>query len=241
MNDLSGRQLLITSGPTRAPIDAVRYLSNTSSGKLGAMIAEEALRRGAAVTFIYGHRSMVPTASGLGNGHHRRLRLIEVDTVDDAAAALERELRGGPHDGIIHAMAVLDYVPAERMLGKVRSGEEDWIIRLVPTVKVIKMIKEIAHDAVLVAFKLEVGVPYQELIASASALMASTDADLVVANDLMEITAQGHVAHIVGVEGAVEATTHAKGELAEVILDKLGALLRERVESRETEEPMREM
>jgi len=241
MSDLSGKRLLMTSGPTRAPIDAIRYISNTSSGKLGAMIAEEALRRGADVTFIYGRRSEIPAAGAPGNGHHRRLHLIEVDTVDDAAAALERELRGGHFDAIIHAMAVLDYVPAERSPGKAKSGREDWTVRLVPTVKIIGRIRERARDAVLVAFKLEVGVPYEELIASAVALKDSADADVVVANDLTEIMAEGHVGHIIGSDGTVQATARTKGEITRIILDKVAALVHERAKDAETQEPMREM
>src|SRR5437667_355527 len=61
---LRGKKLLITSGPTRTPLDAVRYITNKATGRLGALIAEEVIRRGALVTFVYGRGSQTPVLRG---------------------------------------------------------------------------------------------------------------------------------------------------------------------------------
>src|SRR5207302_4592494 len=74
------RRILVTSGPTRAPLDAVRFFTNKSTGRLGALIAEAAVQGGADVTFVYGRGSETPAARG---GQRDHLRLVPVDTVDD--------------------------------------------------------------------------------------------------------------------------------------------------------------
>src|SRR5437879_10208455 len=77
---LSGRRILVTSGPTRAPLDAVRFLTNKSTGRLGALIAEAAVQAGADVVFVYGRGSDTPAVRG---GQRDHLRLLPVDTVSD--------------------------------------------------------------------------------------------------------------------------------------------------------------
>ncbi|MGB5933691.1 MAG: phosphopantothenoylcysteine decarboxylase, partial [Anaerolineae bacterium] len=83
---LSGKRVLVTSGPTRAPIDAVRYITNKSTGRLGALIAEEALREGAEVTYIYGKGSVLPQVAESAS-----LRLVEVETVPELMERVREE------------------------------------------------------------------------------------------------------------------------------------------------------
>src|SRR5438876_1025583 len=73
---LRGKKLLITSGPTRTPLDAVRYITNKATGRLGALIAEEVIRRGALVTFVYGRGSQTPVLRGPRLDH---LQLVEIE------------------------------------------------------------------------------------------------------------------------------------------------------------------
>ncbi len=89
---LRDKKLLITSGPTRAPLDLVRYITNKATGRLGVLIAEEALRRGADVTFVYGRPSQIPVVRG---GAHDHLTLAAVETVHDLIAVFRRELPRG--------------------------------------------------------------------------------------------------------------------------------------------------
>ena len=141
---LAGKRLLITSGPTRADVDAVRYISNRSTGRLGACIATEALRRGAHVALVAGPGSAAPQGPQLSADERGRLRVVPIVTVPDLLAALEGELRASapPPDAVLHAMAVLDYVPEQASARKTPSGREAWHIRLIPTPKVIRRIKE---------------------------------------------------------------------------------------------------
>lgn len=216
---LTGRRLLITSGPTRGYLDRVRFITNKSTGRLGTVLAERALRAGAQVTFIFGKGSLTPPArSGL--------TLVEVETVGDLLEAMERELTASQHHAVIHAMAVLDYEPAEYRPEKTPSGKEEWVLRLRPTPKVISRIKGWAPGALLVGFKLEDDLSDEELIAEARRLARSAGAAFVVANNLAEIERGRHRALFVAPDGSLLARAEGKEAIAEELLkqvaDRLG-------------------
>ncbi len=219
--NLAGERILITSGPTRAPIDAVRYVSNRSTGRLGCRIAAEALRRGAGVTLVTGPDSAVPGPGGLCADEAARLRVIHVETVADLVAALRAELSGpAPPDAVVHAMAVLDYAP-EPVEGKTPSGRSEWTLRMRPTPKVIGMIRRWAPDALLVGFKLEAGLDDGALAEAALASLRANRADLVVANDLARITAEAHPALILDAAGRLLARPGTKARVAAALCDLL--------------------
>jgi len=223
---LTGRRILVTSGPTRAPIDAVRYVANRSSGALGSRIAVEALRRGAAVTLIAGPHSLRPTDAELDDAEGARLRLVDVVTVDDVIAAVRKALAGdAPPDAVVHAMAVLDYVPADPAAAKTPSGRDEWTVRLVRTPKVVRLIREWAPAALLVQFKLEVGTDEMGLREAALASLMRNGADLVVANTLEEITAEMHPALIIEPSGEVIARPGTKDEIAARLCDAIAERL----------------
>ncbi len=218
---LTGRRILITSGPTRADIDAVRFICNRSTGRLGARIAAEALKRGSRVTLVAGFHSVLP--EGLSDDDGQRLRVVHVETVQDLIDALEAELTGPePPDTVVHAMAVLDYVPAERIEEKTPSGRDEWSVRLVRTPKVIKRIKDWAPGVCLVEFKLEVGRTEEELKEAALASLRANRADLVVANDLTGIRDETHPALILAPDGQVLARPATKTQIAQALCDVLG-------------------
>lgn len=217
--DLVGKRLLITSGPTRAPIDAVRYLSPKSTGRLGTIMAQEALSRGAEVTFIYGKGSATPDADELGQEASSRLKLVEIETVDELLATMKEELERQRYDAVLHSMAVLDYVPDKYVAEKTPSGQEEWWIRLVRTPKVVRVIKELQPETMLVSFKLEVGKSREELIEAAHRSLQANRADLVLANDLKEIEQGHHVGYIVNPAGGVEGVVEGKEEIAHTLLD----------------------
>lgn len=219
MQDLAGMRILITSGPTRGPIDAVRYIANKSTGRLGMLMASEALSRGADVTFVYGKDSLVPGAEVVGEEALSRLRLREIETIDELQAVMKQELQSNHFDAVLHCMAVLDYVPERYVEEKTPSGQEEWWIKLVRTPKVVKIIKELQPSSLLISFKLEVGKSREELVDAAYRSLVVNGADLVLANDLLEIEQGRHVGYLVNHAGEVEAVAEGKEEIAQLLLD----------------------
>lgn len=211
MGSLAGAKLLVTSGPTRGKLDAVRYIANKSTGRLGSLIAEAALAEDAAVTFVYGTDSHTPQAAGQARA---RLRLIEVETVSDLIAAVQGAMGGTPFDAVIHAMAVLDYEPDHFIQEKVPSERPEWAIRLVRTPKVIRLIRDLDPKVYLVGFKLEVGRSPQELSSIGFESLRSNRADLVIANDLVDIEKGQHRGYFIDPNGEVIAVAEGKEAIA---------------------------
>lgn len=218
---LRGKKLLITSGPTRAPLDAVRYITNKSTGRLGALIAEEVIRRGAQVTFVYGRGSQTPVLRGPRLDH---LQLIPIETVDDLITVFKQELPKH-YDALIHPMAVLDFRPDTVRPFKTGSQVEEWIVRLVPTPKAIKLAKELAPDTFLVGFKLEIGKTAEELRQIAVDFLAHTRCDLVIANDLQEIEGGRHTGYFITPDGKITESAVGKEAIARALAEYLEANL----------------
>jgi len=221
---LRGRRILVTSGPTRAPLDAVRFFTNKSTGRLGALIAEAAVQAGADATFVYGRGSDIPTVRG---GQRDQLRLLPIDTVDDLIAVFREELPAG-YDAVIHAMAVLDFAPVEVREEKTPSDIAEWVIRLIPTPKAARLIRELAPQTFFVGFKLEVGKRPPELVEIAHDWGRHNHADLVVANDLRDIERGTHIGYLVGPDGKVEVVAEGKEAIARALVDLLSQSLDDR-------------
>ena len=203
-----GKRFLITSGPMRAPIDAIRYIANTSTGRLGSLLATEALRRGARVTFIFGEGSARP--EGLDADCKARLETKQVATYDDLMKLFSQELSGREYNVVLHAMAVLDYVPKKSTVAKTPSGKDHWTIELVPTPKLIQLVKRWDPEVLLVGFKLEVG----------------GGADLVVANELGTLQRGEHQAVIIDSQERVAAEISGKENIAQGLMDLIVNTLR---------------
>lgn len=225
---LTDRTILITSGPTHAPIDAVRFISNRSTGRLGVCVAREVLARGGRAFLLHGPGSQRPEARS--NDETARLAVRDIETVEDLIAALGDLLRSERVDAVVHAMAVLDYVPAEPSREKMRSGMPEWTVKLVRTPKVIARIREISPDSILVGFKLESAKSEAELVDAARALAARSGAALVVANDLTQIAPPRHPALLVAPDGTVLARPGTKEEIAARLCDWLGEALHDRTD-----------
>jgi phosphopantothenoylcysteine synthetase/decarboxylase len=211
-NVLKGKKVAITSGPTRAPIDAVRFISNRSTGGLGASIAEVCYRRGAEVTLFHGVGSDLPL-------HWPGIRIVEIETVDHLVTALERKLPDGGYDVFFHAMAVLDYVPAKALKEKIPSGKASLTLRLVKTPKVINLIKQLSPETILVGFKLEVGVRKDELVRRATKMMRSSNSDFVLANDLRTVHKKQHTAYVLDAAGQLRGPFKGKKTIATSLVD----------------------
>lgn len=167
---LAGKTVLITSGPTREPIDDVRYLTNRSSGRMGAALARAAKQMGARVVVVTG-----PTAVALPAG----IEVVRVETAEQMlAAALPHAAEA---DVIVGAAAVADYRPASPEAGKRRSGEGSWQLELVPNPDVVKALAAARKQGALaVGFAAE---PDQGL-EHARAKIATKGLDAIAVNDV---------------------------------------------------------
>jgi phosphopantothenoylcysteine decarboxylase / phosphopantothenate---cysteine ligase len=123
---LSGRRVLITAGPTREPIDPVRFISNRSSGKMGFAVAQAARAAGAEVVMICG-----PVALATPPG----IRRIDVESAADMLAAVQAEAR--PDDIFISTAAVADYRPAQAATQKIKKTEESLALQMARTTDII--------------------------------------------------------------------------------------------------------
>jgi len=218
---LRNKKLLITAGPTRAPLDAVRYITNKATGRLGAAIAEEAISRGAHVTYVYGRPSQLPMARGHVQDH---LTLIAVETIEDLVRVFRREIPRG-YDAVVHPMAVLDFQPDVERAEKTASGVQEWVVRLVPTPKVIGLVKDLDPRTFLVGFKLEVGKTSEELREIGYEFLKKNRCDLVVANDLRQIESGQHTGYFITPDGRVARTVVGKDAIARALVDYLEAHL----------------
>ena len=140
--NLAGEIILITAGPTRSHLDAVRYLTNPSTGKMGAALAREALRRGAEVRYVLGVDKGVvrPEAP---QGTEKRLKITEVLTAEEMFEAASRELPACT--GVVATAAVLDYRVDGSLAHKQKRAREAVTLRLVPSVDVLGGLRELAR------------------------------------------------------------------------------------------------
>ena len=223
---LSNKNILITSGSTRGYLDAVRYITNTSTGKLGCEIAFEAMKHGAAVTFIHGADSLFPVTKDHKEIKPSQLKLVEIETNDDLIKVLREKLKNRRFDAVVHAMAVADYVPARAKPNKMPSNKDEWTLKLVKTAKVITIIRDIWPEALLVGFKLEVNRTKKDLIKIAGKLLKTSGSDMVVANDKKSISRNNHTAYMVTGDGKVSKPLKSKTEIAKNIISYLENILK---------------
>lgn len=150
--DLAGRRVLITAGPTTTAIDAVRYITNHSTGRMGAAMAEEALRRGAEVRYVLGMDKGVvrPMPSRESAG---RLTLVEVRTAEEMAEAALAFL---PEvDGVIATAAVMDYRVATPAANKLKRAAAATTLDMVPSIDVLGTLRAAATDQWFFGFAAE--------------------------------------------------------------------------------------
>jgi phosphopantothenoylcysteine decarboxylase / phosphopantothenate---cysteine ligase len=164
-HDLEGETVLITAGPTQEPLDAVRYLSNRSSGKMGYALAEEAVARGAKVILISGPVSIPEPTNA-----------IHVQTAAQMFDAVMAHLEEATI--IIKAAAVADYHRADAPQHKVKKTAARMSIELDPTVDILAELGRKKGDRLLIGFAAET----ENLIGEARRKLESKNCDMVVAN-----------------------------------------------------------
>ena len=221
MSLLKKKNVLITAGSTRGYLDAVRYITNTSTGRLGSEIAFEAMGRGAVVTYIYGADSLFPVIHGRSDLKASQLKLIEIETNNDLMKVLQEKLKNRKFDAIIHAMAVADYVPARAKQSKTSSQKKEWLVKLVKTPKVINTIRDSWPEALLVGFKLEVNRTKDEIIRIARRFLAKSKSNLIVANDYKYISRNRHIAYMVTGDRKIPKPLKGKKAIARNIISCL--------------------
>jgi phosphopantothenoylcysteine decarboxylase/phosphopantothenate--cysteine ligase len=189
--------VLVTSGATREPIDSVRFISNLSSGRTGAVICEALASRRCQVTQLLG----VDSARAAGGVRHEAF-------TDHASLdrKLKRLLAEGQYDAVIHAAAVGDFTTADpASSAKLRSGQE-LVLRLRPTAKIIDQIRGYAggRPLTLIGFKLTHDPDATAQARAAQALIARSGADYVVQNDVATIGDVAHHAYVIHARGGGE-------------------------------------
>lgn len=215
--DLAGRRVLVTSGGTREPIDAVRYVGNRSSGKQGAAVATEAAARGADVVLVTTEPDRTPAAA----------RVVAVETAAEMAAAVELEARGA--DAVVMAAAVADFRPANPAGTKIKKGQGVPPLELEPTRDILASLGASKPPGqVLVGFAAET----EDLEANALDKLRSKNLDVIVANDVSkEQVGFGHDTNEIVMFTADGARHHVplttKREAARSVLDKVVALMAE--------------
>ena len=171
-DDLKEENVLITAGPTEEPLDAVRYLGNRSSGKMGYALAEAAYRRGARVVLVSGPAHLEPPAG---------VMMVRVRTAEEMAGAVGQHVKEASI--IIMAAAVADFRPTEIHPQKIKKQVGVPELKLEPTRDILAEVAKMRRpDQVLVGFAAET----ENVIENAQAKLRSKRLDLVVANDVSQ-------------------------------------------------------
>jgi len=210
--------VVITSGGTQEYIDDVRVLSNISSGRLGAKIADQFIKHGHEVTYVAPKNAVMPAAYHTGQYSYR--------PVKDTASVMDVMKELVPKANVvIQAMAVSDFTFDLQEATKLSSGDPEAFIEhmratIRKTPKIISYLKMWNHTAVLVGFKFTVGKSAKELHAIATKLMQDNDLDMVFANDKVSMQrAKDHVGVLIMKDW--EEKLHSKEKIAASIYDNV--------------------
>lgn len=234
------KKIVITAGGTSEKIDNVRKITNSSSGKLGLTIANHLLKENddLIIYYVCSKNSLRPL--------DKRIKVIEIDDTINLKNKIENLLLNEKIDYFIHSMAVSDYMTdyvttIERIKAsikntsnleeafsnieiingnKISSYEDNLVIVLKQTPKIISIIKDLSPQTYLVGFKLLDGVSKEELISVAKKLRDKNKCDLVVANDLATIRNGEHIAYIIDKNNEIEES-HGKDDIAKKLVRRM--------------------
>jgi len=164
-------RFVITAGPTREPIDPVRYLSNRSSGKMGYAIAEAAAKAGHTVVLISGPVNLDPP---------RGVQLTSISTADEMFDAVHQQVR--ECDVLVMCAAVADYKPAKVSVIKIKKSEKQWSLDLVLTRDILASLAQPNRQFLVVGFAAETN----DLEENAIKKLRAKNCDIIVANDVSD-------------------------------------------------------
>ena len=214
-NDLSGKRILITAGPTYEKIDPVRFIGNYSSGKMGFALAAECARRGADVTLVAGPVSL-STPAGVSR--------IDVESCQEM---YEASTQAFPRmDAAILCAAVADFRPETAAEQKIKREKDDLVLRLQPTHDIAQQLGQLKTDRqVLVGFALETND--EEL--NAKKKLAKKDLDFIVLNSTRNkgttFRSDDNQISIISATGQKDFPKKPKTEVARDIVDHLAAII----------------
>ena len=216
---MAGKKVLVTAGPTYEDIDAVRYVGNRSSGRMGFALAAEARRRGAEVTLVAGPTLLEPPPVR---------PLVRVRSAAEMHAAVLRAAAGA--DGVIMAAAVADYTPAQRAGGKIAKTDRPLTLTLERTKDILADLGAM-RDAlggaapVLVGFAAETA----DVVERARAKRARKNLDMIVANDVSAddrgFDAPANAVTIITPHDEEAVPLQSKERVAARILDRVESIL----------------
>jgi phosphopantothenoylcysteine decarboxylase / phosphopantothenate---cysteine ligase len=214
-DQLRGRRVLVTAGGTREPLDAVRFLGNRSSGRMGSAVAAEARRRGADVTLVASNLS-VPVPVGVD--------VVQAPTAEDVA---RETLARGDADVVVMAAAVADYRPAEAEQEKRPKDDRPWTVTLEPTTDVLRELgARRTNGQLLVGFAADRG---ERGLERAREKLGNKRVDLIVFNDVgrddIGFDAADNEVVLVSGSGERRIQKAAKERVAAAILDEVAARL----------------
>lgn len=217
--DLAGRRIVVTAGPTREPIDPVRYITNRSSGKMGYAVAEAAAARGAEVTLISGPTSLVVPYG---------VSLVSVMTAEQMRDAVMTH--AAKADALVKAAAVADYTAADVATEKIkRKREGELSLALKPTPDILEAVRSLNPKPLVVAFAAETN----DVIENARAKLVRKGADFIVANDVSDTTIGFDVdENQVTVLDAAGESYHFERASKRVIADRILDLVVSRISSK---------
>jgi phosphopantothenoylcysteine decarboxylase/phosphopantothenate--cysteine ligase len=210
--DLSGERVLITSGPTREPIDPVRYLSNRSSGKMGHAIAQSALRRGAQVVLVSGPTRLPPPPGAV---------YVPVETAEEMRLAVMQHLETATI--VLKAAAVADYRVKHPAPSKIKSDKDRGMtLDLVPNPDILREVAARKGHRFVVGFAAETN----DVKRNALVKLAAKGIDLLVVNDVSQSgigfdADDNQVTLLDPAGGVVELPRMSKLEVADAILDRV--------------------
>lgn len=208
-------KILLTAGATREPIDAVRFLSNVSTGRTGAALADELAQRGHTVTLLHGAAAILP---------RHGMEMEAFSSADDLRQRLKRRLAPGDFDAVVMAAAVADYRPAEISGGKISSDALTRTLQLVRNEKILPQLKSFtARPLRVIGFKLTVSADDAARRVAVASQFSTGGVDAVVHNDLAEIRAGAAHPFLFWRTAADTSPTRIAGEaaLAAAILEWL--------------------
>jgi phosphopantothenoylcysteine decarboxylase / phosphopantothenate---cysteine ligase len=210
--ELDGLKVLVTAGGTREPIDAVRFVGNRSSGRMGFALAEEAARRGADVTVV---------AANVSLARRSGITYVDVQTAEELAAAAEAHFETA--DLLLMAAAVADYRPETAHAGKLKkdAAGSELQLRLVRTTDVLATLSARRRPGqLLVGFAAEHG---DGAVAYGRAKLTRKDLDAVIVNDVgapgIGFDAAQNEVTIITQDTETHVPRAAKAEVATAILD----------------------
>lgn len=218
--DLKGQKVIVTAGPTREPMDPVRYISNHSSGKMGYNIARNAAYRGAEVVLITGPSSLEAP---------RGVKVIDIITTDDMFRAVESEFESS--DVLIKAAAPSDYRAEDVSNEKIKKqiDTESMSIKYIKNPDIAKHFGKAKKGQIVVGFAAETSKLHQY----AREKLEEKHLDFIVANDVSKEGAgfnkDTNIVSIIDKQGEiVEYPKMDKNEVANIILDKIKYILKEK-------------